>query len=70
MLGQDRPEQNSAKCLIRSGDISSPRQTTTDKTNDCVMEYEWGALVRGSDPPSVHMFTTRSVVRGGRRPGV
>ena len=54
MLGQDRPEKNSAKCLIRSGEIPSPRETSIDKTNDCVMNSERGALVRGSDPPSGH----------------
>ena len=38
--------------LIRSGKILSPRQTPIDKTNDCAMKSERGALVRGSDPPS------------------
>ena len=52
MLGRDRPEKNSAKCLIRSGEISSPLQTSVDKTVDCVMKPEPGALFRGSDPPS------------------
>ena len=54
MLGQDRPEKNSAKCLTRSGVIPSPRQTWNDKTNNCVMKSERGALVRGSEPPSGH----------------
>ena len=54
MLGQDRPEKNSAKCLIRSGEILSPRQTSIDKTNDCAMKSERVALVRGSNPPSGH----------------
>ena len=40
--------------FIRSGEIPSPRQTSVDKTNDCVMKFERGALVRGSDPPSGH----------------
>ena len=31
MLGQDRLDKNSAKCLIRSGEIPSPRQTTIGK---------------------------------------
>ena len=51
MLGQDRPEKNSPKCFVRNGEIPSPRQTSIDKTNDCVMKSERGALVRGSDPP-------------------
>ena len=67
MLGQDRPEKRSAKNLIRHGEIPSPRQTSTDKANDCVMKSDWGALVRGSDPPSDHMFTTRPVICDGRR---
>ena len=54
MLGEDRPEKNSAKCVIRSGEIPSPRQTSVDKSNVCVMKSERGALVRGSDPPSGH----------------
>ena len=54
MLGQDRPEKHSTKCSIRSGEIPSPRWTSIDKTNDCVMNSERGALVRGSDPPSGH----------------
>ena len=54
MLGQDRPEKNSAKCLIRSGEIPSPRQTSIDKTNDYVMKSVRGVLIRGSDPPSGH----------------
>ena len=50
MLRQDRPEKNSAKCLIRRSEIASPRQTTSiDKT---AVVSERGALVRGSDPPS------------------
>ena len=51
MLGQDRLEKSSAKCLIRSGEIPSPRQTSIDQTNDYVMKSERDALVRGSYPP-------------------
>ena len=40
--------------LVRSGEIPSPRQPSIDKTNDCAMKSELGALVRGSDPPSGH----------------
>ena len=54
MFGQDRPEKNSAKRLIRSGEIPSPRQTSINKTNGFVMNSERGALIRGSDPPSGH----------------
>ena len=53
-VGQDRPEQNSPEYLIRSGEILSPRKTSIDKNNDCVVKPERGALVRGSDPPSGH----------------
>ena len=45
---------------VRSGGIPSPRQKSIDKTNDCAMKSERGALVRGSDPPSgysVHKTT-------------
>ena len=40
--------------FVRSGKIPSPGQTSIDKTNDCAMKSERGALVRGSDPPSGH----------------
>ena len=53
VLGQHRLEKNSGGCLVRSGEIPSPRQTSIDKTNDCIMNYEQSALVRGSDPPYV-----------------
>ena len=43
---------------IRSGEIPSPRQTSIDKTNDCAMKSERGALVRGSDPPSGQCYKT------------
>ena len=49
MLGQDRPEKTQP-----SGEIPSPRQALTDKTNDCAMKSE-RAAVRGSDPPSGHV---------------
>ena len=51
MLGQHRLEKNSGRSLVRSGEIPSPRQTSINKTNDCVMNSEQSALVRGSDPP-------------------
>ena len=71
MLGQDRPERTSAKWLVRSGEIPSPRQTSIDKTNDdCAMNYERGVLVRGSDTPSGHSVATRPVLRRGRRSSV
>ena len=52
MLGQDRPEKNSAKCSfeaarLRALDIHRSTQTR-------LMKSERGALVRGSDPPSGH----------------
>ena len=43
-----------AKLVVRSGEIPSPGQTSSDKTNDCAMKSERGAPVRGSDPPSRH----------------
>ena len=51
MLGQLRLEKNSDRSLVRSGEIPGPRQTSIDKTNDCVINFEQSALVRGSDPP-------------------
>ena len=65
MLGQDRPEKNSANC----GEIPSVRQTSIDKTNDCAVKSERGALVRGSDPPSGHSVhkTTGDTLRAPAR---
>ena len=37
--------------IVGSGEMLSTRQTSIDKTNDCVMNSERSALVRGSDPP-------------------
>ena len=54
MLGQDRPEKNSAKCSFHSKRRDSESSTDIDKTSDCAMKAERGALVRGSDPPSGH----------------
>ena len=54
ILGQDRPEKTQAKSFVRSGEIPSPGQKSIDKTNDCAMKSERGALLRGSDPPSGH----------------
>ena len=65
VLGQHRPEKNSAKRLIGSGEVSSPRQTSIVKTSDCVMKYEQGALVRGSDPPKGHRVHVADAGRAG-----
>ena len=46
--------------FAQSGEIPSPGQASIDKTNDCAMKSERGALVRGSDTPfghSVHKTT-------------
>ena len=40
--------------FVRIGEIPSPGQTSIDKTNDCAMESERGAPVRGFDAPSGH----------------
>ena len=58
-----------SQMFVRSGEIPSPGQTSIDKTNDCTMKSERGALVRASYPPSGHS-TKRPVIGGGRRRGV
>ena len=58
MLGQDRLEKNSGGCLVRRGEIPSPRQTSIDQSNDCVINSERSALVRSSDPPWGHRVHT------------
>ena len=40
--------------FVRSGEMTSPGQTSIDKPNDCAMKSERGEPVRGSDPPSGH----------------
>ena len=48
-----RPQKLS-QMFVRSGEIPSPGQTSSDKNNDCAMKSERGTPVRGSDPPSGH----------------
>ena len=40
--------------FVSSGEIPSPGQTSIDKTSDCAMKSEWGALVRAPDSLSGH----------------
>ena len=49
--------------FARSGEIPSPGQTSMDKTNDCAVKSERGALVRGADPPSGHSVHKTTGVR-------
>ena len=49
MLGQHWLQNNSGRRMFSPK--PSPRQTSIDKTNDCVMNSEQSALVRGPDPP-------------------
>ena len=51
LWGQHRHQENSGGCLVRSGEIPRPRQTSINKTNAAVMDSEQSALVWGSDPP-------------------
>ena len=53
-LGPRSAREKLSQMLVRSGEIPSLRQTSIDKTNDCAMKSERGALVRGADPPSGH----------------
>ena len=46
MLGKDPLQKNSGGCLVPSGKISSPQQTSIDKTNVCVTNSERSALAR------------------------
>ena len=60
-----------SKCSIRSSEIPSPRQTSIDKTNECVMKNLNGARSLGAPThPLVTVFTTLPAIGGGRRPGV
>ena len=73
MLGQGRLQKNSGGCLVRSGEIPSPRQTSIDKTNHYIMNSERSTLVRSLGAPTdprVTVFTQWPVTCGGRWPGV
>ena len=53
-LGPRSAREKHSQMFARSGEMPSPGQTSIDKTNDCAMKPERGALVGGSDPPSGH----------------
>ena len=62
MLGQNRPDKNSAICLIRAARfrvLESHRSTRPTRTS---YKSERGALVRGSDPPLGHSVHTTAGV--------
>ena len=69
-LGQRSAWEKLSRTLTRSGEIPSPRQTSIDKTNDCAIKSERGALVRGSHPPSGHSVHRTTTDTWRRRPGV
>ena len=50
ILVENRPEKNQSN--VRMSENESPRLSSIDESNDCVIDSELGALVRGSDPPS------------------
>ena len=70
IVGQDRPEKQLNQTLIRSGEIPSPRKTSTTKPTTMPWNLNgarsWGAPTH----PLVTVFTKRLMIRGGRRPGV
>ena len=53
-----RPQKLS-QMFVRSGEIPSPGQTSSDKNNDCAMKSERGTPIKGSDPPSGNFGTSR-----------
>ena len=59
MLGQDGPEQNSAKMFnSKRRDFESSTLTSVDKTNDCVMNSERGAQLGAPTHPLVSVYNT------------
>ena len=40
MLRQDRLQKNSSGCLVRSDELPGSRQTSVDRTTDCVTKSE------------------------------
>ena len=70
MWGHNWLHKNSGGCLGLSDEGPSSRQTSIDKTNDCVMISERSAFFSGSDPPQGLRLHTRPIICGGRRPWV
>ena len=62
-LGPRSACEKLSQMFVRSGEIPSPGQRSSDKTNDCAMISERGAPVGGSDPTSGHSVQTTT---GGR----
>ena len=57
-LGPRSARHKLSQMFVPSGEIPSPGQTSSDKTNDCAIKSERRAPVRGSDPPSGHSVHT------------
>ena len=57
-----RPQKLS-QMFVRSGEIPSPGQTSSDKNNDCAMKSQRGTPVRGSDPPSGIVYNYPSFLK-------
>ena len=70
ILGQDRPEKNSAKCLFEAARfrVLDRHRSTKPTTAPWILN---GARPLGAPThPLVTVFTKRPVIGGGRRPGV
>ena len=70
MLGKVRLEKNSAECLVRSGEVPCPRQTSMDKTTTASSTLNGACSLGAPTHPRVTVFTQWSVVCGGRWPGL
>ena len=69
-LGPRSAWEQLSQMFVRSGEIPSRGQTSIDKTNDCAMNLHGARSLGAPTHPLVTVFTKRTVIRGGRRPGV
>ena len=70
MLGQDRPEKSSARCSFESARFRVLDRHRSRKPTTASWILNGARSLGAPTHPRVTVFSTRSVLRGGRRPGV
>ena len=70
ILGQDRPENNSAKCLFEAARFRVLDRHRSTKPTTAPWNLNGARSLGAPTHPLVTVFTKRPVIGGGRRPGV
>ena len=70
ILGQDRPEKNSAKCLFEAAGFRVLDRHRSTKPTTAPWNLNGGRSLGAPTHPLVAVFTKRPVIGGRRRPGV